>query len=454
MTDMLLDRLSDPNIRRELLLKFQGKQEGGDEEHEGWQDQSTPMWVVHDMVELIPTPATYLWVVLFNHEFLEELLYTRGVPADRVMFLADCEGEGYLSMAVYRVKTFVLPEDCRDPKRAMELLKDKIEKAFYQGGDMPKTNNLVVIGNPPYQEQSEKQKARTGGKAQAKSIYHLFVEAVIDTLEPRILSFITPSRWMAGGMGLDKYRKRMMQDKRLKVIQHFPREHEVFPEVSIKGGVSYFLWDREYSGKCLFNGVHRSLNEYDIVPLDNEATSILDKILAASDAAYLNARCLPQKPFGIPTKFEGWKPFGVRCIARGMEECFVDPLEYTDKNCAINKWKVCTAKAGNVKENKQGKVRYIDNVFILEPGSICSETYIVLSAFGKEKEAQNFALYVKTKFFRFMLGLRMVTQDVNKEKLAWVPDLVDYSTAPTDRSLCERYNLTQKEIGHINERVA
>ena len=139
---------------------------------------------------------------------------------------------------------------------------------------MPKTNNLVVCGNPPYQ------KPDGGHKNSATPIYHLFINEVLK-LEPRYHSFVVPSRWMAGGKGLDKFRAKMMKDKHLRVIKHFPGSFSVFgPSAKIDGGCNYYLWDREYTGKCSFNGVHRHLDEYDIILTDNEAVSILDKVLS------------------------------------------------------------------------------------------------------------------------------------------------------------------------------
>jgi Eco57I restriction-modification methylase len=108
------------------------------------------------------------------------------------------------------------------------------------GGDMQFD---VIIGNPPYQ-------LDTGGYGNAAApIYQLFVEKALD-LDPRYAVFVTPSRWMAGGKGLDKYRAEMLSDKRMRSIVDYPKLYEGFPGVKIRGGISYFLWDRDHIGPC------------------------------------------------------------------------------------------------------------------------------------------------------------------------------------------------------------
>jgi site-specific DNA-methyltransferase (adenine-specific) len=237
----------------------------------------------------------------------------------------------------------------------------------------------VVIMNPPYQV-----KDGGGGEfgSSAVPIYHKFIEKVIDELQPDYLVSINPSRWMVGGKGLDNFRERMINDKKIKKIVHFPGDREVFHDVSITGGVNYFLWDKRYDGKCEFivgnTSTKRFLNDYDIILQDNNAISILEKI-RLSASKWVNEHCFGRNPFGLATNFSDWKPNGTPCYSVGEKKgtvkiCYSNI--FTDKYEIINKWKVC-ASAGNgaaQKEDEMGMRRILSTIFIVEPNAICTDS--------------------------------------------------------------------------------
>lgn len=416
---------------------------------DNWQNVNTPYKIVRNMLDLIPESDIY--VVFFSMEFLEVMIHERNIPNDKIVFVADTEVEQkYASFCEwYNVKSVLYPKQIVTKESIVNVLKDV---------DM-KFKKITVVGNPPYQMQTEAQKNRSSEDAQSKPLYHLFVEAIIDGICPDHFSMIIPSRWMVGGMGLNNHRDRMMNDSRMKKIVHFPGEKQIFDTVSIKGGVNYFLWEKGYSGECEFNGMSRSLNEYDIILQDNSAVSILNKIRSKHSDSWMNSSCYGNKPFGIATNFSDYLPeetnSSITCVSSGRKNNYIDVSEIQDKHDILNMYKVCTSKANGAAQNEDesGKKRVLGDVFIIPKNTACTESYIVVKTFDNECHSNNFITYTKTKFFRFMLGLRVLTQDINKEKFSWVPDMEDYTKEYTDKYLYKKFGLNEEEIAYIESKI-
>lgn len=315
----------------------------------------------------------------------------------------------------------------------------------------------VVIGNPPYQLDDG------GYGTSAAPIYQLFVEKALE-LDPRYAVFVTPSRWMAGGKGLDKYRERMLSDKRLRNIVDYPKLYEGFPGVKIRGGISYFLWDREHNGPCevqtIWDGqptgpaVARYLDGYDILVRRNEAVPILEKVRAKGEQT-LDTRVSSGKPFGLRTFFHG-KP-----ASKGLKKpvklfgsqkiSWVERSAITVNHAWIDDWKVLmTAVQGT---SAAVETKFLSKPIIAEPGTACTETYLVAGHFDNEKIATNYASYLRTRFVRFLVSLRKATQHATRDVYAFVPDL-PLDKEWTDAKLYKRYSLTKEEIAFIESQVA
>ena len=315
----------------------------------------------------------------------------------------------------------------------------------------------VIIGNPPYQLSDG------GFGTSAAPIYQLFVEKALD-LEPSYAVFVTPSRWMAGGKGLDKYRKRMLSDKRMRCIVDFPKLYEGFPGVKIRGGISYFLWEREHNGPCdvqtIWDGqptgpaVTRLLDAYDILVRRNEAVPILEKVRAKGEPT-LDSRVSSRKPFGLATNFKGRQSNrGLRNPVRlfqNQKVGWVERANIPTNPDWIDKWKVLMTRVQGTSAAVETK--FLSKPIVAEPGTACTETYLVAGRFDDKETADNYAKYLRTRFVRFLVSLRKPTQDAARGVYGFVPDL-PLDQGWTDAKLYKRYGLTRADIAFIESQVA
>lgn len=333
-----------------------------------------------------------------------------------------------------------------------DAIKARINEMF--GGNMQFD---VIIGNPPYQLDDG------GYGTSAAPIYQLFVEKALE-VDPRYAVFVTPSRWMAGGKGLDKYRERMLSDRRIRTIVDYPKLYEGFPGVKIRGGISYFLWDREHNGPCVVQtiwdgeptgpAVARYLDAYDVLVRRNEAVPILEKVKAKGEST-LVGRVSSQKPFGLRTFFHG-KPTsnGLKKPVKlfgSQKVSWVERSKIPTNVAWIDKWKVLMTRVQGTSAAVETK--FLSKPIVAEPGTACTESYLVAGLFDTQIEANYYASYLRTRFARFLVSLRKSTQDAPKHVYAFIPDL-PLNKEWTDAELYKRYGLTKDEIAFIESQVA
>ncbi len=312
----------------------------------------------------------------------------------------------------------------------------------------------VIIGNPPYQLSDG------GHGASASPLYHIFVDKA-KAMQPKYLCMIIPSRWFAGGKGLDEFRESMLQDKRIKELVDYPNASECFPGVEIKGGVCYFLWDKNYSGDCsvttITNGeklptMQRALDENNVFVRFNEAISILNKVKSKSEVT-LDTQVSSRKPFGLPTNFKEYKkqPFENSIKLYGNKFIgYVTRNQIIINHDWIQKYKVLLPKAGD--GSGSYPIQVSGKPLLAGINTACSETYIVVGVYEEDHSAKNLEKYLKSKFVRFLISLKKVTQDMTAKTYSFVPKL-DMTIEWTDKKLYERYELTNDEITFIEKMI-
>jgi len=327
-------------------------------------------------------------------------------------------------------------------------IKTRVAELF--GGDMQFD---VIIGNPPYQ--------MTGGAGGSSdsSIYHLFVQQALN-LEPRYAAFVTPSRWLASGRGLDEFRAQMLNGGHLRSLTDFPDSGDAFPGVQIKGGICYFLWDQSYHGHAnvttirgdeTIGPISRDLSEFDVFVRDSRAVQILYKVRTAT---YLGMDMLVsnREPFKLESNFEGFHvdrqsgDIALYRIEPGRRRVdWVARAEISKNVHLIDAWKILVPKAYGAGEYVPHQI--LGKPIVAPPPSACTGSYLVIPA-NSEVTAQSIQSYYTTKFFRFLVSLRKITQDAFSHMYSWVPQQ-PWNRMWTDNALYEKYGLTQEQIEYI-----
>lgn len=357
---------------------------------------------------------------------------------------------------------------CRAPASLIRDRRESFAYSFihstYPTKELAAMKFDVIVGNPPYQIGMDDGKGNR--TANITPLYNLFVEKAI-AMNPKYIVLITPSRWFAGGKGLNDFRDRMIADRRIRVLVDNPKLYDVFPQAEIKGGVSYFLWDRDHDGDCEFatrvGGVIRDRATRDlregrgVVLRDNFAAGVVQKI--ASDPftkGSLADLVSASDPFGqsIKTNYRDAKdlPF-----AGSIPLVFINKVghirrEQLERNHDwVDRWKVLIPMAGDGHGRDVSFV--IGEPLALAPGSACTQSYLVAGTFDTSVEAENYAHYLSTKLVRFLILQRKISQHLTNTRFAFVP-ILDMTRRWLDVDLYDHFGLSADEIEYVERVIA
>ena len=341
----------------------------------------------------------------------------------------------------------------------------------------------VIIGNPPYQLSKATENSTSSNGAFASAIYPMFIEQA-SKLDPRYLIMITPSRWMTKtGQGVsDEWVDKMISENHFVELHDYIDSTECFAGVDIMGGVSYFLYEPKYTGKCKFvshyKGVSVEIVDYldsyksGIVIRDSRARKIVDKVIEV-EGKYYNGQSFStivgpshfyDKSGQLNTSWRGYVVnedsehsvkyyLNKRVEAKGF--AWIKKSDIPKNNHTLDRHKVFIPKAnGSFGEDAP----ILGVPFYGEPGSVCSQTYLYIGHYHvedddlSEKECHNIISYIKTKFFRYMVSIKKNTQDAPTAVYQFVP-LQDFSHPWTDEMLYEKYGLDKDEIAFIESMI-
>lgn len=332
-----------------------------------------------------------------------------------------------------------------------------------------------VIGNPPYQEET----ANDGDRK--NPIYNLFMDQAYDTSSN--VELITPARFLFNAGQIPKaWNKKMLEDTHLKVLYYEPDATRLFHDTEIKGGIAItFRSDSKDFGAIgtftsyqEMNGVVKKVNQVE------HGKNRLDSIIASQGLfrfsklafdAFPQVRALSGKGTGAkivsniikkaPELFSSKRnEKSIRILGRidGNREYRFINKEYIENNKYIDGYKLFLPEA-----NSQGHFGETLTLPILGlPGDGSADTYLSAGPFKTEIEARTLETYLKTKFFRAMLGIKIVTQHCPPAVWNMIPmqdftpsSDIDWSQSihDIDLQLYQKYGLDETEIEFIESHV-
>ncbi len=340
----------------------------------------------------------------------------------------------------------------------------------------------VIIGNPPYQMNVGND---GGNKSKAKAIYHKFVEQA-EKLQPKYLCMIIQSRWMtrtAEGVP-EEWTDKMLNCNHIKIMHDFADANICFPGVDIKGGVCYFLYEKDYVGKCSYF-LHKDTNSaplcnkdflnakgIGIVIRDLNALSILSKI-ENTEGAYLEHESSNFSGLVSPKDFftnkqqltSSWDQYDVSRTKNSTIKYYLNKTMHKKDFGWINETQIpknrqaiklhkvyITSAAGSGTDSQ-----VLGRPFYGEPESVCSQTYLVIG-YDPDKhnftqtQCENIISYIKTRFFRYLVSIKKKTQNGPRGVYQFVP-MQDFSEPWDDAKLYKKYGLTADEIAFIESMV-
>lgn len=250
----------------------------------------------------------------------------------------------------------------------------------------------------------------------------------------------------------------------MRALVDYPAASDVFPGVEVKAGVCYFLWDAKHDDECTVTTIRggtvigptkRDLGEYDVFVRDSLAMSILRKVRKYGEPS-VNSILARDKEFGWTSNFDGFhnkeKPgdlplHHIRKMKRDIG--FIGRHDVTKSTHLIDTWKVLVPKAYNGGDGVPHQI--LGKPLIAPSPSVCTQSFLFFYV-GSDKEADSLLSYYTTRFFRFLISLRKITQDATHSTYTWIP-MQTWDRTWTDAELYKKYGITTDEQTYIESQV-
>lgn len=358
---------------------------------------------------------------------------------------------------------------------AISILKDKNTPSV--ASEHSGTPFHSVLGNPPYQREV------ING---AVAVYHHMMNLAKEISEH--ISMIYPARWISTGRGegLEDFRNSELFSTHYRTFVIHSGEKAIFMNVTIKGGVNYFHWDRAYNGSMRYiynNHSQKRANLIDnklMMIADPRFVQIVDKVqpvhhfivqsrnyygthLESDHSIEKLAATVPEDERNLEQAtrvYYSGKMGGVRSafIPKGS-------AKHSDE-----KYKVLVSRTADP-DKKRNTLRRQNRIFLIEPGEICGGSFLQAGTYETEQEALNVVKYLKTNFAAFLSGTLIHTAASTRNSYKTTPDIdfatgiikdfsnsdfkIDWSETHStlDKQLFKFYNIDEEEQKLIHQSV-
>lgn len=331
----------------------------------------------------------------------------------------------------------------------------------------------AVIGNPPYQEESE-------GNQRKTPIYNHFMEESYKVATK--VELITPARFLFdAGQTPKEWNRKMLHDPHFKVVKFEPDADEIFSGVEIKGGVAITYRDAEADygpiGTFIANEPMRTVLE----KVESRAQPVLSDLVTGAVPYKYSERARIDHPEYLELmgrssdlrtnaldklydklfyKERGDDPnyVAVYGLLNNQRECLWIKRMYLEVPTNFDGYKVLLSKAS-------GSGRFgerLASLAVVGKQVGHTQSFVSVGNFNTKQEADALVKYLKSKFARALLGILKVTQDITPRVWKFVP-VQDFtsesdinwsrSIADIDKQLYAKYDLSDEEIDFIESHV-
>lgn len=326
----------------------------------------------------------------------------------------------------------------------------------------------VIIGNPPYQEETESDSTRK------PPIFNFFMDEAYKCADK--VELITPARFLfKAGYTPKVWDDKMLNDEHLKVAYYEPISDNIFKNTDIKGGVVITYRDAKLAFEPI--GTFTKFEELNSIlhSVKKKSHRYLDSIISSPLSFQLSELMKQEHPeltdrlrssafeklgnifFESPGEDHDY--IAMIGLLDGRRETKYIRRDYIkDISGTLYKWTLLVSKANGA--GQFGEV--LSAPIIAKPGVGYTQTFIAIGKYDTQEETENTAKYIKTKFARAMLGILKITQDCPGPKWAYVP-LQDFtsssdidwskSVAEIDEQLFDKYGLDEQERNFIRTKV-